>query len=301
MFAALDYDVRVPGEVEQAGGYAGALNNTGVSFIEGSSATKINPALLVETKQYIVSGSYHWPVAGREFYEVGVVDGITSKYVAGIQYHGYQQDYKINWEEGFKDSPVMKRASVALAFPLKYLAIGGNATYVEGFNSSGTSLKETKALTLGFGVYGKFTQHLRLGASIQNFNNESIKTMAPMTMRAGASLTLFEDQFLLSAEYKQRQRIGVNESLLLANEFDELSYLSEAERMAYISSVVKVYDVVRIMGSYGLGLYGETRKSASAGVGLAQGGYTFYYTIGKPYMGYKEYAHSVSLSLLMKM
>ena len=39
----------------------------------------------------------------------------------------------------------------------------------------------------------------------------------------------------------------------------------------------------------------------SAGVGLAQGGYTFYYTIGKPYMGYKEYAHSVSLSLLMKM
>ena len=91
----------------------------GVSFIEGSSATKINPALLVETKQYVVSGSYHWPVAGREYYEVGVVDGVTSKYVAGVSYNGYQQDYKINWENGYKDSSVMKRATVAMAHSSK--------------------------------------------------------------------------------------------------------------------------------------------------------------------------------------
>ena len=75
----------------------------------------------------------------------------------------------------------------------------------------------------------------------------------------------------------------------------------EDEKMTYLSSVVRLYDVVRVMGSYGLGVFGDTRRSASAGLGLAQGGYTFYYTLGKPYMSFKDYAHSVSLSFLMKM
>ena len=65
-----------------------------------------------------------------------------------------------------------------------------------------------------------------------------------------------------------------------------------------MSSVVKIYDVIRFMGSRGLGVLGDTGKSASAGLGLAQGGYTFYYTIGKPYMSFKDYAHSVSVSFL---
>ena len=301
ILAAIDYDVRVPGEVEQTGGYSGALNNTGVSFIEGSSATKINPALLVETKQYVVSGSYHWPVAGREYYEVGVVDGVTSKYVAGVSYNGYQEDYKINWENGYKDSSVMKRATVAMALPLKYLAIGGSATYIEGFDVSGVELRERKAVTLGFGAYGKITEYIKLGASVQNFNNESLRNTAPMTLRAGASVNLFKGQFLVGLDYKQRQRLALNEISVLATEEDSLNYLKDDEKMAYLSSVVKIYDVVRLMGSYGLGVFGDTRKSASAGLGLAQGGYTFYYTIGKPYMSYKEYAHSVSLSFLMKM
>ena len=144
IWAAVDYDIRVPGEIEQAGGYAGALNNTGVSFIEGASATKINPALLVETKQYVVSGSYHWPVAGREFYEVGVVDGVTSKYVAGISYNAYQEDYKINWDNGYKDSSVMKRGALAMAIPMKYFALGASATYIEGYDVSGVDLNEKK-------------------------------------------------------------------------------------------------------------------------------------------------------------
>ena len=298
---AADYDVRIPGEIEQAGGYAGAINNSGVSFLEGSSATKINPALLVETKDYVVSGSYHWPVGGREFYELGVVDGITSKYVASLQYNGFQEDYKVNWEQDAIDAPVKKRASMALALPLKYIAVGANASYVEGYTLNGTDLNSVKALTLGFGLYGKFTKHLKLGASIQNFNNDSIKSIAPMTIRAGVSLMLLEQQLLISAEFKQRQRIESYEGAVLIDNFSELSYLEDPERMAYLSSVVKVFDVVRLMGSYGMGLLEDPRKSASAGVGLAQGGYTFYYTIAKPYLSHEELAHSLSISLLMKM
>ena len=88
---------------------------------------------------------------------------------------------------------------------------------------------------------------------------------------------------------------------LLATKSPDLSFLDSDEKMTYFSSVVKIYDVVRVMGSYGLGVLGDTRKSAAGGVGLAQGGYTFYYTIGKPYMSFKDYAHSVSVSFLMKM
>ena len=60
-----------------------------------------------------------------------------------------------------------------MAIPMKYLAIGASATYIEGFDVSGVELKERKGLTLGFGIYGKITEYIKLGASLQNFNNKS--------------------------------------------------------------------------------------------------------------------------------
>ena len=51
------------------------------------------------------------------------------------------EDFKINWDNGYKDS-LCDEGSLAMAVPLKFLAVGATATYIEGFDVSGVDLKK---------------------------------------------------------------------------------------------------------------------------------------------------------------
>ena len=88
IWAAVDYDIRVPRD--RAGRWLCGRSKHRCFLYRRCSAKKLIQLCWLKQSN-VVSGSYHWPVAGREFYEVGVVDGVTSKYVAGISYNTYQE------------------------------------------------------------------------------------------------------------------------------------------------------------------------------------------------------------------
>ena len=68
----------LPAEYESDGGHSLGFGHGGVAAVSGQSSVKANPAMLPLEKHYRVSAGYHWPVFGREYYQAGVVDSVTS-------------------------------------------------------------------------------------------------------------------------------------------------------------------------------------------------------------------------------
>ncbi|MEI6399609.1 MAG: hypothetical protein WCO71_12645 [Pseudomonadota bacterium] len=82
----------VPEEYESTGGQSLAFGGSVATGLGGASAIRANPALMALEKEYSINGAYHWPTAGRDFYQVGVVDGKTSPIAAGFTYTGAQDN-----------------------------------------------------------------------------------------------------------------------------------------------------------------------------------------------------------------
>src|SRR5690606_16813666 len=119
----------------------------------GISAVKLNPGLLPLQKEYAVSAGYNWPTSGREFFQAGVIDSQSSDIAAGFLYTGFGEDYGEDPTVQGKDARTQRRASLALAMPLKKLSIGISGQYVEAIADPVTGT-EVKGTTIGFGMAG---------------------------------------------------------------------------------------------------------------------------------------------------
>ena len=122
VLTAAPRDFRLPDEYELAGTSSSAVLNTGAAVAGGVDAIRVNPALLALKKTYSVSAGYLWPTSGREIYRLGVVDSTTSKYAAAFSYLGFKGGND-PLETSTRDSQVLKRGSVAVAYPLQRVAI----------------------------------------------------------------------------------------------------------------------------------------------------------------------------------
>src|SRR5262245_12398472 len=134
--AAVEQEIRqIPDEYETTSGHGVAMNNAGYAANDPISAIRANPALMAQQKAYQVSGGYHWPMEGREYFQAAVVDSKTSNVAAGVCYTGYTDDYAYARDDDRAskfDSPIIRRGVLGLAQTFGQLQMGIGGTYVEG-------------------------------------------------------------------------------------------------------------------------------------------------------------------------
>lgn len=313
---ALAEDVRqIPDEYETTSGHGIAMNNAGYAANDSYTAVRANPALVAVQKQYAVSAGYHWPVAGRDYFQAGVVDSKTSSVAAGVSYTGYQDDYTYV-ETGDDptsgaspyDSPVIRRGVIALAQSFGVLSFGIGGTYVEAhpiryseaFNNGDDRVKGTG---LNFGLAAGLAKGLAVGGSVENASNRKIADYAPRTYRAGVAYQL-SPALTGHLDARQRDRVAQFETdqpiFLEGEDAEDASILENPERMIIGSLVGQVQEFLRLIGSYGQSVTDE-RRSLAGGVALNSKNFSLSYTIARPYMKQSATHQAVALSLDMAM
>lgn len=309
--------IRLPEEYESTGGHSLAFGGSVASGIGGASAIRANPALLALEKEYTVNGAYHWPTAGRDYYQLGVVDGKTSSLAAGFAYTGAFDDYQGISEKRYqestttkagsssfsKDSPIVRRAALALALPVGrvYLGLGGG--YVEARPPSETLAEggadKIRGFTLGGGIAAHLSPALRLGFSAENLANRKVQFAAPTFYRAGVSY--FAGDFIsVHLDYRSRQAVaeyeGAAPSFTLAAKNDDKA--PGQETLINASTSVKLYDLLRLVTSVGQSKsdeYSATR--AGGGLSLINQKFSFSYQVLKPNLAEAGVHHAVALGL----
>ncbi len=300
-WAARDY--RIPNEYEQAGGTASGILNAGATEADALSAVQVNPALLVLNREYSMGASYHWPDAGRSFYRVGIVDGVTSKYAAAATYTGFQDKAKSIEGRLERDSLTVKRAALGIAYPLKNVALGMSLFYQEGVPSRLEHSDDIKGVSLGLGAVAYLTQSIKVGFSVQNLNNKAIAEMAPRFYRVGLSWEIVPE-WTLYGDLRSRDRIDQIEGDLVTGAAPRPSDsgLTQDENMIFFGNKVKIYNLVRFDLVFGNSLDQEDkRQSIAGGLGLVQQNYSLTYTISRPYLEYSDLHSAISLQVMMKM
>lgn len=269
----------VPEEYETTGGHSLAFGGSVATAIGGMSAIRSNPALLALEKEYSLNGNYHWPSSGRDFYQLGVIDGKTSPLAAGVMYTGAMDNYQgvvdqTNEESTLrlsKDSPMVRRASAALAAPLGRMYLGFSAGYTEARPPSETfvdnRVKNTKGFTVGFGLAAHVTPEIRLGFSAENLANKKVNYVAPTFYRAGASYFV-GDVISLHLDFRRREGVSMYEGQLPAFALEQEGQKMNAnsdETLVSVSSSVKVYDLLRFVVSSGQTRVGDDAKTRFGG------------------------------------
>lgn len=311
---AEDQGQRVPDEFESSGGLGLGLGNSGTASDTGLAAVRNNPAMLALEKQYSVSAGYHWPSVGREFWQAGAVDSKTSRTSAGLLYSTGKDKYVSQAEVGedeanrfksYYDSPIKFRAAGALAQQFANMAVGLGVGYVEGYQPENEKdlAKEpelVKGVVFGFGVAGLLSPALRFSASVENFNNNKLKDLAPKTWRAGVSWNGLYPGLLVNADYRQRDRV-LQERLVSRkgelNLAEDGQELSRPEKMVTGSFSMAFQKAFRLLGAYGQDISGTGRKSISGGIALVNQAVSLSYLVGKPYMTDKRIHQAVNLSM----
>lgn len=311
--------IKVPEEYESTGGHSLAFGGSVATGLSGVSAVRSNPALLGLEREYSVSGAYHWPVAGRDFYQLGVVDGKTSAVAAGVSYTSsldhYQgiTDTKTDETSGSQvtklsaDSPITRRANLAFAIPVGRLFLGAAGGYIEARPPAESLLPEDskplKSFTLGFGAAAHLTPSLRLGISAENLANKKIQYAAPTFYRAGASY-FFGDVATLNLDYRRREAVSVYEgatpSIALAGTSAEAA--GGPENLIVGSAAVKIYDLLRLIASVGQQKsngYSATRLGG--GISLVNQQFNFSYQVLRSDISSDLLHHAIALGLEISM
>ena len=300
-------ELRIPGEYDQGGSSARGMLNVGTTEADGITAIQVNPAILALTDEYSVGVSYHWADLGRDYYRAGVVDAVTSKVAAGFSYTGFQEDP----EDRFlsietRDSSALKRASLGLAYPTKFLALGVSAYYTEGVEDGIAGKEVVKGLSLGLGLAGYILPNVKFGVSSQNLNNQKVAELAPRFIRVGVSWDVVPE-WLLFLDYRDRQRVNTIEGEIAAipglgiND-EELKGYETSEKMVFLGSRMTVYDLIRIEAVYGSSVEpDDDRSSFSAGIGIHQKNYSFSYAIANSYLEYSDLQSAISLQVHMSL
>ncbi len=296
----------LPEEIEAVGGQGAALAQSGVASVSDQAAIHLNPAMLYLHRAYDVGAGYYWPSAGRPFYKLSVIDGVTSRMVAGFEYTGFQDNLKDRNQSDIQgDSPVRKRASVALAIPTDFFVIGFSGHYVEAENAEDPSIEPStiKGISLGAGLVALLGNQVRLGLSLENFNNRRVASVAPKTARAGLAWEDKSSMVTVHGELRQRDRsatLELNDPLLDGLSLTDVPRDDRPEQMALTGIQVKTFDMLKVFAGYGRTIRGEKREVTGAGIGIYQKNFSFSYATSKNNPAAKDWQSSLHLSLTMK-
>jgi hypothetical protein len=290
----------IPLEFEASGDDAMGVSNAGVAISHGTAAVFINPALLGLVKDYRANATYYWPERGREFYQIGVVDGTTAKLVAGAVYTGFSDKYEFGQQSADLDSPVARRISVGLAYPFTHFVLGLSGHYVEAQTEEQLELKPYKGISLGIGFLALLTDEIRLGLSYQNFNNAAVKPVTPTVARAGLSWVPKSGYLEMFLDYRQRVNPKY-EGGVIDDVFSELVASrdnSERESMLLTGGRVRVYNVLQLGLGYGQQIGNDSREQMSAQIGLVHNEFSFSYAIMRTIKAQEPWHASINLSVL---
>jgi len=311
-------NVKVPEEYESTGGHSLAFGGSVTAGLGGVSAVRANPALLGLEREYSVNGSYHWPVAGRDFYQVGVVDGKTSPVAAGFSYTSAMDRYQgisdtkvgdlgVPTTSLSKDSPIVRRANLAFAIPVGRVFIGAAGGYVEARPPAETLLAEDskpiKSFTLGFGAAAQLSPSFRVGISAENLANKKIQYAAPTFYRGGASY-FWGDFATLNLDYRRRESVSVYEgstpSIALTGASDDSQ--GSAENLVVASTAVRVYDLLRLIASVGQQKsHGISATRVAGGLSLVNQQFNFSYQALRPDVSSELVHHAIALGIEVAM
>jgi hypothetical protein len=303
----------IPSEYESTSGLGVALNNAGVAATEPDSAVRTNPALLPTERAYSVSAGYHWPSAGRDFFQAGIVDSKTSSIAAGVSYTGFTDDYRYaqpkmkeqDQQQAKLDSPLVRRGVVGLGQNLGKVSAGAGATYVEANSLEGSDAEEgrrIKGFGLNVGIAMALSPQLRLGASGENLSNRKIADYAPKTYRVGAAYA-FAPAVMGYLDARQRDRVAAFEAEPVdpfAEEDDAGKKMERPEQMLIAGMSVKTADFLRLLGSYGQS-FSDDRRSLAGGIAVVNKNFSLSYTASRPYMNRSSAHQAIGLSLDMAM
>ena len=290
---------------EQATGFAngGSLSSTGYS------AVRANPAMLANDKQYTVGGGYHWPVAGREYYQAGIVDSKTSSIAAGVTYTSALDDYQGPWNKDGSvhpgDSPVKRRVGVGLAQNLKNFSLGASGQFIEAADPTKTfdpDAPKNKGFTIGAGVIGGITTNLKFGLSVENLANKKIAYAAPTIYRAGLAWGAAKDVSLYF-DYRRREAVETFEasaptlSIVDTNTPGATGSLNSEQSLIGGASV-RVFDLLRLsLGAGASNAGSQTTSTVAGGLALVNKAFTLAYAVQRPDMKQSGVHHAVSFGL----
>lgn len=297
----------LPDEIIATGGQGTGQSGAGAALISDQAAILINPAMLYRHKTYDVNGSYIWPVSGRPFYKVAAIDGQTSRFTTAFEYTGFTEGLE-GREKREQDSPVRRRAALAVAVPLTSFSMGFAAHYVEADDPTREEEHSVKAFTLGFGLAIPLSTGITLGASLQNLNNKKVENVSPRTLRAGLAWQDKTGSLGLHADYRDRQRSEYLEDFDLTESNQLMALLPgetpkklENEKMVIVGGQIQTMDAFRIFASTGRNAGGEKSEITSGGIGVFQKNFSLSYAVSRIYPNKKDLQNSLSLSITMKM
>lgn len=297
---------QLPDEYESVGDQALGFGNAGVASASGTASLRLNPgALATPTPVYSVSGGYHWPREGRDFYQAGIIDSKTSPTAAAFSYTGFLDEYdpEASVIGDQVDSPIVRRASVGFAQILGKVSAGVAGHYVEGAPILDPTAQPIKGWSLGAGVATNLTPAIRLGASVENLANSKIADYAPRTYRAGGAWDLSKD-FSISLDYRRRDRVDKLENLIFSDTSLTLAEREEAkdkylqpEQMVIGSFAARVYDVVRLVGTYGQSATDDGRRLLAGGIAIVNDKISIGYGASREHMRSDVAHQAVNLNM----
>jgi hypothetical protein len=310
----------IPEEYESTGGHSLAFGGSTATAIGGVSSIRANPALLAVEREYAVNGAYHWPTAGRDFYQLGVVDGKTSSLAAGFSYTGAMDDYQgISSKDKTtsnhsndpklidlsKDSPVIRRANLGFSLPIGRIFVGGGGGFVEAKPPvdavTDPSVDKVKGFTVGFGMASNLTNAIRVGISGENLANRKVQFAAPTFYRAGISYFI-KDTASFHFDYRRREAVAIYEgqspSFSLNDSSDIPQKTLAPENFVNASSSVRLYDLLRLIAAVGhTNSESLSMTQASGGLSLVNQKFDFSYQLLKPDLSSDDIHHALSLGI----
>jgi hypothetical protein len=305
---------RLPDEITYAGGHSIGFANGGSTATSDIAAVRANPAMLALEKNYKVASSYHWPVVGQDFFQVGVVDTKTSELAAGFTVTRPVDQKAINDPSGDTVSPLKGRYVGAAAVALTRMAIGLGIQHVREARINDTESrivdKIASETTISLGVAALATPNLRFGLSAEGLGAKDETYTMGRNMRAGAAYVFANGDATLHVDFIRTKRIvGLEtkksaEVLSLFNAVDSGIIDEKKEKpfqdKANISGSVRVYELLRVLAGYGI--VPETKiQDAALGLALVNGPFALSYTTMRPDLHLTTAHQSINLDLSIAM
>jgi len=298
--ASLTKKSPIPDGIESVGGHGEAFSNSGMAALTDISAVRLNPAMMTALPAYQAGGTVHWPSAGRNYYQLGVVDPTTSPgFAAGVvlttaseTLPNPEKDQKGFLDAIQYDDPGERRFTVGLAQAFSKVSVGLSLIHAEGYDQTNGKWEKVSGNGLGGGVAALLSTSIRVGASAENMNGEKIKNLAPKTIRYGIAGLWGEGAVTTQVDYKERDRI--QEEVLLG--------MASKERSVTASATATVQNTLRLIASYGQTLAADTPiRFAAGGVAIVNSGFTLAYHTSRKDLSKSNLHQAVSLGLDVRM
>lgn len=280
---------RVPDDIEAWGGHGGGFGGGGTAAVEGLAAVRLNPARLGSAQSYEIYGAFHWPSYGKNFYQLGVVDG-SGPVKAGLLFtaplkkeftdpynssdaQASTDDKTVGDTGEFEDdvrmrsdalwgTRLLQRFNLGLAHSWSGISLGVNGSYLKGWMRTHRSFvfKQRDGITFGVGIVAEVTPQISVAVSAENLNNNAVKDLAPTFYRGGVSWWILEKLVALNADYVQRQRVRSEWVEVVLREdsddrgwrslFENHDELSSYEKRLIISAGMMVQNLMRLSLGY---------------------------------------------------